>query len=296
MSNRSPGQPPSWATRAASRALFRIAEWSSVLEVAKTLMADKDKLSRDVVIASFSGEESGVLGSAEMVREKPKWLDGAEAMLNMDMVGRMRMNELAVLGKDTAKEWGDLVTPVCEAQQVKCNESGDGYGPSDQMPFYTSGLPVLFFFTGAHNDYHKPSDSPDKLNAIGMAKVAAIVSGVAEVTEGAKLTFQKVSAPPAKGDARSFGAARGTVPNYVGAPNGIKGVLLDDVRKGGGADEAGMKRGDIIVKLGTFDVGSVEDLMYVLMQAKPGETVTAVVLRDGKPLKLKTTFQAGRRR
>ena len=102
--------------------------------------------------------------------------------------------------------------------------------------------------------------------------------------------------PAGKGDARSFNASLGTVPNYGGPPPGIKGVLLDDVRSGGGADKAGMKRGDILIKLGKFDVGSVEDLMFVLMQAKPGETVTAVVLREGRRVELETTFGEGRRR
>jgi hypothetical protein len=212
------------------------------------------------------------------------------------MVGRLRANSLAVLGSDSAKEWMDLVQAACGAENVLCQASGDGYGPSDHMPFYAAGLPVLHFFTGAHNDYHKPSDTPDKLNAVGMAKVGAIVARLAQAASTTPLTFQKVAAPPARGDARNFGASLGTVPNYVGPPGGVKGVLLDDVRPGGGADQAGMRRGDILIKLGTFDIGSVEDLMYVLMQAKPGETVTAVVLRDGKPTKLKTTFQAGRRR
>ena len=269
---------------------------ATLLEIAKSLSASRAELTRDVVIASFSGEEDGVLGSAALVKGKPSWLEGAAAMLNLDMVGRLRENTLTVLGSDSAPEWAALIATACATSRVDCRASGDGYGPSDHISFYTAGLPVLHFFTGAHSDYHKPSDVPAKLNSAGMAKVAEIVVALAHSGSDATLTYKKLPAPTGAGDARSFNASLGTVPNYGGPPPGVKGVLLDDVRPGGGADKAGMHRGDIIVKLGKLDVGSVEDLMFVLMQAKPGETVTAVILREGKQVELETTFQEGRRR
>jgi Tol biopolymer transport system component len=267
---------------------------ATLLEIARILSEQRDALSHDVVIAFFSGEESGVLGSSALVAAKPAWLGSSIAMLNLDMVGRLRGNTLQVLGSDSAREWPDLVRRICETERVGCKVGGDGYGPSDHMPFYSAGLPVLHFFTGAHSDYHKPSDAAALLNDGGMAQVATIVSEVARTTQ--TLTFQKTAAPAGRGDARSFNASLGTVPDYGGPPAGTKGVLLSDVRPGGGADQAGMRRGDIVVKLGKFEIGSVEDLMFVLMQAKPGETVTAVILRDGKPVSLETTFQEGRRR
>lgn len=268
----------------------------TLLEIARTLSEARAGLTRDVVIAAFSGEEEGVLGSAALVQAKPEWLQGAVAMLNLDMVGRLRDNTLSVLGAETAPQWRALVETACAAARVDCRAGGDGYGPSDHTPFYTGGLPVLFFFTGAHGDYHKPSDTPDKLNAAGMAKVAELVAALARAASEVPLTYSKHPAPVGRGDARSFNASLGTVPNYGGPPPGLKGVLLDDVRPEGGAARAGMRRGDVIVKLGKFDIGSVEDLMFVLMQAKPGETVTAVVVRDGKRVELETTFQEGKRR
>lgn len=268
---------------------------AALLEVARTLSAKKPSLTRDVVFIAFSAEEAGVLGSSALVSAKPAWLDGAWAMLNMDMVGRLRLNELSVLGAESAPEWRSLVETACERSRVKCAASGDGYGPSDHISFYSAGLPVLHFFTGAHNDYHKPSDAPAKLNAAGMAKVAEVVSSLAATPNEVKLTYTKFPAP-VRGDARSFNASLGTVPNYGGGVPGVKGVLLDDVRPGGGAEKAGMRRGDVIVKLGKYEVGSVEDLMFVLTQAKPGETVTGVVVRDGKRVELEVTFQEGKRR
>ena len=269
---------------------------ATLLEIARALSQARATLTRDVVIAAFSGEEDGVLGSAALVQAKPAWLKGAAAMLNLDMVGRLRANTLSVLGVETAPEWLRLIEPACAAAKVDCRASGDGYGPSDHTPFYTGGLPVLFFFTGAHGDYHKPSDTVEKLNAVGMARVAEIVEALAKAASETPLTYARHPAPVGRGDARSFNASLGSVPNYGGPPPGVSGVLLDDVRPGGGADKAGMRRGDVIVKLGRFDIASVEDLMFVLMQAKPGETVTAVVLREGQRVELETTFQEGRRR
>jgi hypothetical protein len=269
---------------------------ATLLELAATLSDARASLAHDVVIAAFSGEEEGVLGSSALVQAQPAWLKGAQAMVNLDMVGRLRSNTLQTLGTDTAPEWRGLVEAACAGARVQCKAGGDGYGPSDHMPFYTGGLPVLFFFTGAHGDYHKPSDSADKLNYGGMARIALVGAELARTVGQSTLTYTRLPAPAGRGDARSYNASLGTVPNYGGAPAGIKGVLLDDVRPGGGAEKAGMKRGDVIVKLGAYEVNSVEDLMFVLMQAKPGETVTSVVLRDGKRVELETTYQEGRRR
>ncbi len=268
---------------------------STVLEIARSLSEQRAELTRDIVIVAFSGEEEGVLGSNALVQSKPEWLTKSVAMLNLDMVGRLRGNTLSVLGSDTAPEWSAVIQKACASARVVCNASGDGYGPSDHMSFYTAGYPVLFFFTGAHSEYHKPADTADTINAGGAAQIARVVTDIAVATTTTPLTFQKLSSTPVKGDARSFNASLGTVPNYGGPPSGIKGVLLDDVRPGGGAEKGGMRRSDIITKLDKFDIGSVEDLMFVLMQAKPGESVTATVLREGKPVLLEVTFQESRR-
>jgi Tol biopolymer transport system component len=142
---------------------------SVLLEVARETALRKNQLKRDVVFVAFSGEESGVLGSAHLVHQwtaKTKGkLEEVVAMLNMDMVGRMRENRLQVLGSETASEWDEIVHKACHGSRVECATSGDGYGPSDHSSFYGAGVPVLHFFTGAHADYHKPSDTPDKINA-----------------------------------------------------------------------------------------------------------------------------------
>jgi hypothetical protein len=271
-----------------------------LLEVARELALRKNQMKRDVVFVAFSGEESGVLGSAHLVHQ---WTESAKssgqlkdvfAMLNMDMVGRMRDNRLQVLGAETAGEWKDLVQGACDKNRVECALSGDGYGPSDQTSFYAAGVPVLHFFTGAHFDYHKPSDTADKINAAGAAQVGKICAEVALASSQSEkaLTFKSgIEGPATRGDLRSFNASLGTIPDYGGPGAGKKGVLLAGVRPGGGAEKGGMRKGDVIVRLGKSEVASVEDLMFVLNASKPGETVPAVVMREGKEVKLDVTFQ-----
>ncbi|WP_434391273.1 M28 family peptidase [Melittangium boletus] len=272
---------------------------AGMLEAARLLSGQRERLRRDVYFAAFSGEETGVLGSTAWTRTPTAGLamKDVAAMLNLDMVGRLRDNHLTVLGADSAGEWRELLAPACAKARVRCDGSGDGYGPSDHTPFYAAGVPVLHFFTGTHNDYHKPSDSADRINAAGLAQVALVVSELAAEVSArpGRVTYRSVPAPAPVGDARSFNASLGTVPDYA-PPAGTRGVLLAGVRPGGGADLGGLKRGDVLVRLGTHEVGSVEDLMYALNAARPGETVTAVVLREGAEVKLSVTYQESKRR
>ncbi len=268
---------------------------AALLEVARQLAADKASLRRDVVIAAFSGEERGVLGSSFLLKEPPPGLAPKEiyAMINMDMVGRSRSGKVDVIAWDTATEWPSLLRPACEAARLECAESaGGGYGPSDHSPFYGAGVPVLFFFSGVHADYHKPSDTPDKIHFGGVAQVAGAVAGVARAASAREgsLTYQAVPSPPPNGDVRSFGASLGTIPDYA-PPPGTKGMLLAGVRPGGAADKAGLKRGDVIVKIGDHPIGNVEDLMYVLTESKPGQKAKIVVVRDGKELTVDAVYQ-----
>jgi hypothetical protein len=272
---------------------------AALLEAARALSARKAELRRDVVFASFSGEESGVLGSTHFTRTPPPGLAIADtvAMINMDMVGRLRENRLRVLGTDSAEEWPHWVNLACEKARIACSVGGDGFGPSDQTPFYAAGVPVVQLFTGAHGDYHKPSDVAEKINAAGAAQIAWMASELAATVGAAKtrLTLKKAAPPAPRGDMRSFHASLGTIPDYAGPPGGQKGVLLAGVRPGGAAEAGGLLRGDILVRLGAHEIGSVEDLMYVLNASRPGERVKVTVLRDGRELKLDVTFQESRR-
>ncbi|HEY0712950.1 MAG TPA: M20/M25/M40 family metallo-hydrolase [Polyangia bacterium] len=270
---------------------------AALLEIARQLAEKRADLQHDVVVAFFSGEESGLLGSSHFTRSRAELLKSTRAMINFDMVGRLRDNRLDALGAESALEWPTLVRAACSDLRLSCTVTGDGQGPSDQAAFYAAGIPVLHFFTGTHPDYHKPSDTADRIYPAGAAVVSDLALRVLRAVDaGVALSYQKgKSAPPGGGDARAFHASLGTIPDYAGPPNGAPGVLRGGVRAGGGAEQAGMRRGDVVVRLGEHEIRSVQDLMFALQASKPGETVRAVVIRDGKPVELKATFQEARR-
>jgi hypothetical protein len=250
---------------------------AAVLEAARQLASRRDELSRDIVFVAFTAEERGLLGSSELARKPLPGMapSGLVAMLNLDMVGRLRNNTVSVLGSDSAEEWNDIVGPLCAAQKIGCTLGGDGYGPSDQTPFYAAGVPVLHFFTGAHEQYHKPSDDADLVNAAGSAKIAGLVADIAfDLSSVEGLTYKKSEAPTPMGDVRSYGASLGTIPDYTGAPDDKPGMLLAGVREGGAAAAAGLERGDRIVELAGREIRDIYDLMYVLRESKPGEEAT----------------------
>ncbi|MEA2558788.1 MAG: hypothetical protein QOH06_292 [Acidobacteriota bacterium] len=269
---------------------------AALLEVGRLLAGRRDHLRRDVYLIAFSGEEMGVLGSTALTRKPPAGLEMKDlvAMFNMDMVGRLRGNALSVLGAESAEEWHGIVDPVCERAGLACSLGGDGYGPSDQYPFYAAGVPVLHFFTGVHEDYHKPTDDADKVNGEGGVRVAALV---AELTEGLavrpeRLAYKSLPAPAPRGDTRSMGASLGTVPDYAG--DGRPGVLLSGVRAGSAAEQAGLQRGDLLVELGGTPIRDINDFMFVLRRAKPGEKAAAVVLRGEERLAVEVTYGVSR--
>jgi Zn-dependent M28 family amino/carboxypeptidase len=280
---------------------------ATLLEVARILMGRRASLRRDVIVVAFSGEEAGVLGSTELVRRPPGDLQVADlvAMVNLDMVGRLRGNRATVLGRGSAAEWPGLLDAACGDAGIDCGaEPGasgaeqDGYGPSDQMPFFAAGVPVAHFFTGIHPDYHRPSDTPDKLNAAGAAQVAAAAASLlGRVADRAAPLTLVVSSrrfsgmSSGVGDLRSSGASLGSIPDYAGPSDGSPGMLLAGVRRGGAAELGGLRRGDILVRLGSHQIRSVEDLMYALADSRPGDAVVAVVRRQGAELALPVRLQ-----
>jgi hypothetical protein len=275
---------------------------AALLEVAAVLGQKKAELQRDVYLVAFSGEEEGDLGSAYFVKHPPVPGESSAAkqpivaMLNMDMVGRMRGNHLNVNGGESAKEWRELVEPACAAARVSCTIGGSGYGPSDHMAFYVANVPVLFFFTGNHLDYHTATDDTDKINAAGGARVAMIAADVALAAANRSAALTYVKAPPevAAGDVRRQGASLGTVPSYSEDPNQPPGVQLSDVVPEGAAAKAGLKGGDRIIAVGTVEIRNINDLMFVLQTAKPGTDVKVTFVRDGKHQTVNATYGAPR--
>jgi S1-C subfamily serine protease len=166
------------------------------------------------------------------------------------------------------------------------------------MAFYVTGIPVLFFFTGNHLDYHTATDDADKINATGGARIAMIVSDVALALAKRADALTYVKAPPETmaGDVRRVGASLGTVPSYSEDPNQPPGVVLSDVVPDGAAARAGLKGGDRIVQIGSIEIRSINDLMFVLQTAKPGTDVKLTYVRDGKRVTVTATYGVPRSR
>ncbi len=272
---------------------------AALLDVAKTLAKHPETLGRDVLFVAFTGEENGLLGSQYFVENSPETIGVGErffAMLNMDMVGRLRSNQLRVLGADSAAQWKGIANASCQKYRVHCYVGGDGYGPSDQTSFTNGGYPVLYFTTGAHSDYHKSTDDAEFINAMGGKQIADLVADIALQTAGLKgINFQKTVATSHNGDRRSFGASLGTIPNYADDSK-EPGMLLSGVRPGGAADLAGLRAGDRLLAVDDTEVHSVQDLVYVLQTARPGQEAVARVLRGKHILMLKIVFQKSSKR
>jgi aminopeptidase YwaD len=262
---------------------------SAVLAMAQHFRAAP--LRRTLVFIAFSGEELGILGSSYYAEHPAMPLTNTIAMVNLDMVGRLRDDKVIVQGTATSPGFEALLRKSAEASGLVLSLKGDGYGPSDHTSFYKNDIPVLFFFTGVHDDYHKPSDTPDKINFAGIARVASLVESVVSAidTGDERPQVVRAPAPPAAGTGnRGYGAYLGTIPDFGEAP--AAGVLLAGVRPGSPAEKAGIQKGDVLVHLGTMDIRNLEDMTYALREHRAGDTVELVVVRAGQKLTVKATL------
>jgi aminopeptidase YwaD len=262
---------------------------AAVLELARLLAAAPTR--RSIIFANFSGEEEGLLGSAYFVEHSPVPIDSIDAMLNFDMVGRLKNDRLIVYGVATAKELPALLDSANAPVGLRLTAQGDGFGASDQSSFYAKDLPVLHFFTDLHDDYHRASDVPERINAAGEARVVTVAERVArEISDRpARLTFTRaVAAAPVGATREGSDVYLGSIPDMAG--DDTPGLKLTGVRAGSPADVGGLKAGDVIVE---FDGKPVKDLFEysnALYAHKPGDEVGIVILRAGQRLTLHVTL------
>ncbi len=267
---------------------------AAVLELARLLSRNPPR--RSVIFANFSGEELGLLGSAHWVEHSPVPLDSIVAMLNFDMVGRLRNDTLLVLGASTATEFRailDSATASNGGGMHLVTPPGDGFGPSDQSSFFGKNIPVLHFFTNLHEDYHRASDVAAKINSAGEAKVIDLAARVAQNIAdrpGRPTLVKTASAPPAE-PTRGSDAYLGSVPDMAGSD--VQGVRLSGVRAGSPAAQAGLLAGDVIVEFGGTPVKDLYSYTDALYAHQPGEAVKIVVLRGGQRVEVTATL--GRR-
>ena len=261
-----------------------------LLEIARQLARRQAENARTLILIAFTGEELGLLGSDYYVKHPVVPIDKTVAMVNLDMVGRLQNDRVTVFGTQTATEFAALLDSLRATRGLTIAGSGDGYGRSDQSSFFAADVPVLHFFTGTHEDYHRASDDADKINVAGIARIAELASDVAWTlaTRKPALTFVDAE-PPAPVAGGGYGAYLGTIPDMSESPGGVR---LTGVRAGSPAEAAGVQKGDIIVQIGEHDVKDLYQMTDALRAYKPGDSVIVAVMRDGKRLELSATLSS----
>ncbi|MHC4392835.1 MAG: M20/M25/M40 family metallo-hydrolase, partial [Planctomycetota bacterium] len=259
---------------------------AGMLEIAEACAARPTK--RSMIFMGFSGEELGLLGSAHFCKNPTVPLDKIAAMINLDMIGRLGKS-LEVGGVDTAPNFREVVTEAAEAQGLKTLLSGSGYGPSDHASFYSTGkVPVLFLFTGLHEEYHRPNDDVELVNMPGAAKVAQLGFACAQSIANGEARPIYVAQQRRRGGQRGNGARMGIFPDRNPVEGG--GVKINEVQEDGPSAAAGLLAGDVITKIDDKDIGGFEDLLSVLAGHKPGDEIEVAVVRNKKPKALKLTL------
>ncbi|MFM8840565.1 MAG: M28 family peptidase [bacterium] len=254
----------------------------------------KKPLKSPVMFIGFTAEERGLLGSAHFVKQPVIGLDSICMMLNMDMIGRLKDGKLNIGGIGTSSGFKPLLDSIGKLHPVTLSFTEDGFGPSDHASFYGKEKPVLFFFTGLHTDYHKPSDTWEKINYEGESTVVGMVLQTLDGIGNREIKpdYVKVKSSAQPGQAMSFKVSLGITPDYSDHP---KGMRITGVREGGAGEKAGLIADDIIVKMGSTVIKNVYDYTFALGKFKAGDTTTITVLRgprEDKEVELSVTFPA----
>ena len=274
---------------------------SGVIELARRLSMEP-KQKRGVLFVTFAGEELGLLGSSFYVSHPDYPLAKAVAMINLDMIGRIRNDKVYVGGVGTGSNLHDVLDKVTPHYDLHLDYSEtSGYGSSDHMEFVSKQVPVLFFFSGLHSDYHKPSDTWDKIDAPEAIKLLHLVADVTDQLrdEPGRPLFVRV-APAAHAEGATGSSAAGVTgygPYFGSVPDfgeGVKGVKFSDVTPNSPAAKAGLKAEDVMIEFDGKPIGNLYDFTFALRAKMPGDVVRVKVLRDGKPLDVNVTLEQRR--
>jgi Zn-dependent M28 family amino/carboxypeptidase len=259
---------------------------AALLEISRLLKHDGVK-SNNYLFIAFSGEELGLFGSKYFTDHPTISLSSVNYMINMDMVGRLNDSSktITIGGIGTSPSWGKLLSEKKPTFSIKIDSSGTG--PSDHTSFYRKDIPVLFFFTGLHTDYHKPSDDFDKINYMGQLLIVKYINRlIARTSKEPKLVFTKTREQQTTTSAR-FTVSMGIMPDYTFSGAGVK---VDGVSPGRAAEKAGVITGDIVVQLGDYNISSVESYMQTLSKFKKGDVTKVKVKRGDKELQFDIAF------
>ena len=269
---------------------------AGMMELARFFSEEENRLRHSMLFMGFSGEEVGLLGSAHYVESPLIPPERSIAMINLDMIGRVSRNRLYVGGVGTSPQFRQWIQEENQSGEFQIDFSDSGYGASDHMSFVRRDIPVLFFFSGLHADYHKPTDTWEKQQPEETAKVLNLVSRVAKRIDATneRLEFVRVerrrdrghggdAAPAGDPGGGGYGAYFGSIPDFGELERGVK---FADVREGGPAAQAGLRAGDILMMFDGKEVRSLYDFTYYLREGKPGDEVPVMVVRDGQELRV----------
>ena len=251
---------------------------AGMLELARAASENRGAFARSLLFMGFSGEEIGLLGSNHFVNRPTIPLENTAAMINLDMIGRIRDDRVYASGVGTAAGLTELLESVNDTG-LQLDYSDSGMGGSDHMSFNIKEVPVLFFFSGLHGDYHKPTDTADKIDADGALQVLRVAYGAMErlANRPERPLYTRVEEPrPVSGSGGGYGPYFGSIPDFTE----VDGVLFADVNPGSPAAEAGFAAGDILVEFNGNRIGNLYDFTYALQAQQPGDTVTVAVTRD----------------
>jgi hypothetical protein len=248
-----------------------------------------------VLFITFAGEELGLLGSSYFTNHPKIPLEKTMAMINMDMIGRLNNDRLFIGGVGTSAGFKSELEELDKTVRLQLDYSDSGYGASDHMSFNAKKIPVLFFFSGLHTDYHKPSDTWEKINANGAVKVLSLVYLMLDKTanDTERLEYVEVQQPhqAGAGSGGGYGPYFGSVPDFR---DDLKGVLFADVQNNSPAAKAGLKQGDLLVEFDGKPIENLYDFTYALRSKKPGDTVPVIVKRNGQDVKADVSLEARR--
>lgn len=268
---------------------------SAVLELADAFAHAPSRPKHSILFMTFAGEELGLLGSNYYTSHPTAPLASTIAMINMDMIGRVQHNRLYIGGTGTSPGFKRLMEDANSAGSpaFDISYSASGYGASDQTSFTARGVPILFFFSGLHSDYHKPSDTWDKIDAADGARVVGLVARCMEGLDALSEKPQYVRvAEPARasvGGGSGYGPYFGSIPDFGQVEHG--GVKFADVHDGSPAGKAGFKAGDVLVQFGDKKIDNLYDFTYALRAHKPGDKVMVTVVRNGEKLTREVTLE-----
>jgi Zn-dependent M28 family amino/carboxypeptidase len=261
------------------------------MEFAAAAARNPQAFKRSLLFVTFAGEELGLLGSTAFVEHPPVPLDKIVAMLNFDMIGRMQDGRLFMGGVGTAAPFREWIEEA-NAAGLKLDYSESGDASSDHATFVGKRIPSLFFFTGLHSDYHRPSDTADKIDASGAIRVVtlAYMTALRIANEPRRQPFVEVQEPRSGrgGGGAGYGAYFGSVPDFR---DDLKGVLFADVRAGSPAAKAGLKTGDLLFEFDGKPVENLYDFTYALQSKQAGDVVAVAVRRGNETVRVKVTLE-----